>query len=275
MRQLLRAPGGVVGVVLTGATLGVGLLADALAPSDPFRSVGAPLRPPSGAHLMGTDNLGRDLFSAVVQGARTSMIVVVGAAAIASAIGLGMGALSGYRGGVLDDLLMRLTEMFQSVPRFFLALLVVALFGADLKNLVLVLGLTSWPLLARVVRAESLSVRQREFVQAARAVGASDARVIVRHVLPNVFPAALVVIALMGSRVIVLEASLSFLGLGDPNAISWGLLASNSQEFMRVAWWMTLFPGVAIVIAVLGLNLLSDALNDVLNPLTGRSAQSR
>jgi len=178
-----------------------------------------------------------------------------------------VGAVSGYRGGLLDDVLSRVTEMFQTIPRFFLAILVVGLFGAGLDNLILLLGLTSWPLLARVVRADSLSLKEREFVAAARAAGAGDARILFRHVVPNLLPAAVVVISLTASRVILIEAGLAFLGLGDPNLISWGFLINNAQRFLTVAWWMSVFPGLAIVVAVLGLNLLSDALNDVLNPL--------
>jgi len=157
------------------------------------------------------------------------------------------------------------TEIFQSVPRFFLVLLIVALFGAGLDNLVYVLALTSWPTLARVARAEVLSVRDRDYVEAARSIGATDRRIVLRHVLPNVLPTAMVIIALTGSRIILLEASLSFLGLGDPEVMSWGYLVSTAQRFLRNAWWMSVFPGVAIGIAVLGINLMSDALNDVLN----------
>ena len=266
LRRLLGTGSGVLGLALTLTVLVVGVLAESIAPHDPFRAVGRPFQPPSGKHWMGTDDLGRDIFSAVVAGARTSMTVVVAVSVISAAIGLAVGAVAGYRGGLVDDGLMRVTEMFQSVPRFFLALLVVALFGSGIGNLILLLGVTSWPLLARVVRTETLSLREREFVGAARALGASNARILIGHILPHVVPAALVVIALMGSRVILLEASLSFLGLGDPSAMSWGLLANNAQRFMRVAWWLAVFPGLAIVVAVLGLNLLSDAVNNALNP---------
>lgn len=274
-RRFLGTGSGVVGLTLTSAVLVLGLFAESIAPHDPFRAVGRPFQPPSGQHLMGTDDLGRDLFSAVVAGARTSMAVVLAVSAISAVIGLVLGAVAGYRGGLMDDALMRVTEMFQSVPRFFLALLVVALFGSGLSNLILLLGFTSWPLLARVVRTETLSFREREFVDAARALGASSIRILARHILPHMVAPALVIIALMGSRVILLEASLSFLGLGDPNAMSWGLLANNAQRFMRVAWWMTVFPGLAILVAVLGLNLLSDAINSALNPHLRRRSADR
>jgi peptide/nickel transport system permease protein len=264
LRRFVRHPAGMVGLALTLLVVVAGALAGLIAPGDPFRTAGDPLLAPSGTHWMGTDNLGRDVFDAVVHGARTSMVVVLGVSVLASVIGLAIGLVAGYRGGWADDLLMRLTELFQSVPRFFLVLLIVALFGAGLDNLIYVLAFTSWPTLARVSRAEVLSVRDRTYVEAARSVGATDWRIAMRHVLPNVLPTALVVIALTGSRIILLEASLSFLGLGDPTVMSWGYLVSNANRFLRRAWWMSVFPGMAIAVAVLGINLMSDALNDVL-----------
>ncbi|MGI8984657.1 MAG: ABC transporter permease [Acidimicrobiales bacterium] len=264
LRRFLHHPAGVAGLALTLVVVVAGLLAGVISPGDPFRTAGDPLLAPSGAHYFGTDNLGRDVFGAVLHGARTSMVVVLGVSAIASVVGLAVGIVAGYRGGWIDDLLMRVTELFQSVPRFFLVLLIVALFGAGLDNLIYVLAFTSWPTLARVSRAEVLSVRDRDYVEAARSIGATDRRIIVRHVLPNVLPTAMVVIALTGSRIILLEASLSFLGLGDPTVMSWGYLVSNAQQFLRVAWWMSVFPGLAIAVSVLGINLMSDALNDVL-----------
>ena len=264
LRRFVRHPAGLTGLLLTLVVIVAGLLAEVIAPGNPFRTVGDPLMEPSGAHLFGTDNLGRDVFGAVIHGARTSMIVVLGVSAIASVIGLAVGIIAGYRGGWIDDLLMRTTELFQSVPRFFLVLLIVALFGAGLDNLIYVLAITSWPTLARVSRAEVLSVRDRDYVEAARSIGATDRRILLRHVLPNVLPTAMVVIALTGSRIILLEASLSFLGLGDPTVMSWGYLVSNAQRYLRVAWWMSVFHGLAIAISVLGINLMSDALNDVL-----------
>ena len=264
LRRFLHHPAGVVGLVLTLLVVVAGLLAGVVTSDDPFRTAGDPLLAPSAAHWMGTDNLGRDVLASVMHGARTSMIVMLAVTVIASLVGLAVGVMAGYRGGWLDDLLMRITELFQAVPRFFLVLLIVALFGAGLDNLIYVLAFTSWPTLARVSRAEVLSVRDRAYVEAARSIGATDRRIVLRHVLPNVLPAAMVIIALTGSRIILLEASLSFLGLGDPDVMSWGYLVSNAQQFLRVAWWMSVFPGMAIAIAVLGINLMSDALNDVL-----------
>jgi peptide/nickel transport system permease protein len=247
----------------------VAIFAGAIAPVDPFASVGAPLTPPSRAHVLGTDDLGRDLLAGIARGARTSLLVVVSVTALTAVIGVTIGAVAGYRAGSTDDVLMRLTEFVQVVPRFFLAVLVIALFGPGLDRLALVLGLTSWPAIARVVRAETLTLARREFVEAAHALGAPAWRVLARHVMPNALPAAIVVVSVNAGTVILMEAGLGFIGLGDPQAISWGYLANNAQRFLRVAWWMALFPGLAIALAVLGLNLLGDALNDLLAPRTG------
>jgi peptide/nickel transport system permease protein len=264
-----RLTGGAVGFVLTLSLMVVAIFAGAIAPVDPFASVGAPLTPPSRAHVLGTDDLGRDLLAGIARGARTSLLVVVSVTALTAVIGVTIGAVAGYRAGSTDDVLMRLTEFVQVVPRFFLAVLVIALFGPGLDRLALVLGLTSWPAIARVVRAETLTLARREFVEAAHALGAPAWRVLARHVMPNALPAAIVVVSVNAGTVILMEAGLGFIGLGDPQAISWGYLANNAQRFLRVAWWMALFPGLAIALAVLGLNLLGDALNDLLAPRTG------
>lgn len=264
--RVLATPAGAIGVTLLAAVVAVSLLADTIAPGDPFASAGPGLRPPSGDHLMGTDNFGRDIAAAVVHGLRTTMTIVSRVVVISLVIGLAVGMVSGYRGGWVDDLLSRITEVFQAIPLFFLALLVVGFFGSGIDHLVLLLGFTSWDLLARVVRAETLSLREREFMEAARSSGASDTRIILTHVLPNILPGAVVVMALVGSRVILIEAALSFVGLGDPNEVSLGYLIFNAQPFLRVAWWMSVFPGLAIVVAVLGLNLTGDVINDALDP---------
>lgn len=263
-RRLLRRPAGIAGVVLTGIFVVVGLVGPAVAPYDPFAVVGPSLAPPSWAHPMGTDALGRDLFSAVVVGARTSLLVVSLVGVLILAIGVVVGTLSSWWGGWADDGLMRVTELFQVLPRFFLAVVVIAYFGPGLGLLIVVLGLTSWALLARVVRAEVLSFKQREFVEAARVAGASSSRLVLREILPNAFPAVAAYLGLVLAQVLLIEASLGFIGLGDPDVVSWGYLVSQAQRFLRVAWWMSVFPGLAIAIAVLGLNLLSDAVTDVL-----------
>jgi peptide/nickel transport system permease protein len=253
--RAVRSPGGAVGAVITLVLLVVGLLAPLLAPTDPFAVDGPPLSPPTLAHPLGTDALGRDLLSGVIHGARTSLLVAAGVAVMVVLIGTTIGLVSGYLGGWVDDVLMRGTELFQVLPRFFLALVVIAFFGPGLDRLVLLLGLTSWPLLARVIRAEVFSLRQ----------GASRTRILLREILPNALPPGIALLGLVVAQVILIEASLGFLGLGDPNVTSWGALASEAQRFLRVAWWLSLFPGLAILLAVLGLNLLGDAVTDALS----------
>lgn len=255
-----------MGLVIGLGWVLVAALAPVIAPADPFGSVAAALSPPVRGHPFGTDDLGRDVLAGVVHGARTSLLVAAAVTVLATLVGVGVGAVAGSRPGAVDDVLMRATELVQVMPRFFLAVIVIALFGPGLDRLVLVLGLTSWPGLARVVRAEALSIGRREFVEAARALGAAGPRILLRHVLPHALPAATVVISLNAASVILLEAGLCFIGLGDPRAMSWGYLANNAQRFLRVAWWMAAFPGAAIALAVLGLNLLGDAVNDWRRP---------
>ncbi len=264
LRRLVRRPAGLAGLVLTALFVVTGVVGAALVPYDPFAVVGPSLSAPSWAHPMGTDALGRDLFSAVVAGTRTSLVVAGLVGVLVLAIATVVGTLSSWWGGWADDALMRLTELFQVLPRFFLAVVIVAVFGSSLPLLILILGLTSWPLLARVIRAEVLILKQREFVDAARVAGASGLRLVVREILPNALPAVSAFLGLVLAQVLLIEASLGFIGLGDPNVVSWGYLASQAQRFLRVAWWMSVFPGLAIAATVLGLNLVSDALSDVL-----------
>lgn len=265
----IRSRAGRVGIVLTGGLLALGLLAMRIVPVDPFASVGAPLSGPTLAHPMGTDDLGRDLLAGVAHGTRTSLVLALVVSVLTGVIGVVVGALAAWDGGRGDDVLMRLTEFVQVVPRFFLAVIVIALFGPGLDRLALLLALTSWPGIARIARAEILSLKQREFVEAAYALGARWPRLLARQILPNALPPLLVVVSLNAAGVILIEAGLSFLGLGDPDVISLGYLASNAQRFLRVAWWMAAFPGAAIALAVLGLNVLGDGLNEALNPREG------
>ncbi|MGI9077375.1 MAG: ABC transporter permease [Gemmatimonadaceae bacterium] len=264
LAAVFALPAGKAGLVLIGVTLVTALLAPLLATTDPFALTGPTLAPPSLAHLMGTDALGRDLFSGVLYGARTSLLIAGAVGSLAFVCGTGIGMIAGYRGGLLDDVLMRITELFQVLPRFFLVVVAIALFGPGVDRVVLTLRLTSWPVLARVMRGEVLSMRNLEFVLAAQAAGASATRILWRQLLPNVLPSAVVLLGLLFGQVLLVEASLGFLGLGDPNALSWGLLAGQAQGFLRVAWWLPLFPGLAITVAVLGLNLLADAVSATL-----------
>jgi peptide/nickel transport system permease protein len=258
---VVASASGKVGLALTVLMLGTAVLGPALTSVDPFALTGTSLAPPSGAHPMGTDALGRDLFSGVLYGARTSVLVAASVAAVALLCGLAIGMLSGYRGGWIDDLLMRLTELVQVMPRFVLVVVAVALFGPGVDRVVLTLGLTSWPVLARVVRGEVLAMRQLDFVRAAEATGAPVTRILRRELMPNVMPGALVMVGLLFGQVLLIDASLGFLGLGDPGVLSWGVLAGQAQGFLRVAWWLPVFPGMAVTLAVLGPNLLADALS--------------
>jgi peptide/nickel transport system permease protein len=205
-----------------------------------------------------------------VNGARVSLVVGLIAASTAGLLGTLIGLTAGYYGRIVDDALMRLTEVVQVAPRFFLAVLVAALFGPSLWYLALLLGLTFWPVTARLLRAQVLSLREREYVLAARLAGASDRRILLRHVLPNVMALVVITAALQVGTAILVEASLSFLGLGDPSLISWGYMLNNAQRFLRTAWWMSVGPGTALALTVLGANLLADGLQAALDPRLGR-----
>ncbi len=243
----------------------VALVGPAVAPYGPFDLFEAFVRP-SGAHLLGTDNIGRDVLSGVIYGARASLLVGFLAVLTSTAIGMTVGAISGFYGGRIDDLLMRVTEMFQVLPRFFLAILFVVFFGPSIWNIILVIGILTWPETARLLRAEFLALQRREFVEAARAMGVGDLGLIIREIMPNAISPVIVSASLQVAGAILLESGLSFLGLGDPSVISWGFMLHNSQEYFHQAWWMATFPGGALFIAALGLNLVGDGLNDALNP---------
>ncbi|CAN5909928.1 ABC transporter permease [soil metagenome] len=260
----LARPSGRTGLGLLLVTLVLAVVAPAFVRTDPFALSGSPLAPPTHAHPLGTDALGRDLLSGVVHAAGASLLIATAVVLVAVACGASIGLLAGYRGGWIDDALSRATELFQVMPRLFVVAIVVALFGPGVDRVVLTLGLTSWPILARVVRNEVLATRQIEFVVAAEALGASPAYVAWRVLLPNVLPSVAVMVGLLFGQVLLTEASLGFLGLGDPNTLSWGLLVGESQGFLRTAWWLAVFPGLAITVAILAFNLLADALSAAL-----------
>jgi len=210
---------------------------------------------------MGTDVLGRDLYSGLLYATRTSLLIATATGLLASVCGLSVGIVAGYRGGLVDDLLMRFTELFQVLPRFILVAVIIALLGPGIDRVILTLGLTSWPVLARVVRGEVLATRNLEFVLSAEALGATRLRIFWRVLIPQVLPSVLVLVGLTLGQVLLLEASLGFLGLGDPNTLTWGMLAGQAQGYLRVAWWLPLFPGLAITLTVLGFNLFADGLS--------------
>ena len=246
------------------------IFAPELSPSDPFALGEESLLPPQWGHLMGTDDLGRDTLSRVIHGTRVPLLVGFLATITSLILGILVGSVSGYFGGLVDDALMRATEYVLVIPRFFLALLIVAMLGTGIMKIVLVIGILGWPEVARVVRAQFLTFREREFVLAARAIGSSHTKIIFKEILPNAIPPAVVVGSVLVARAILLEAGLSFLGLGDPNLISWGSLLSEAQERIWSSIWLAVFPGIAISLLVLCINLFGDGINDLLNPRLGK-----
>ncbi|QNK67693.1 ABC transporter permease [Variovorax sp. PAMC26660] len=272
-RRFRRNKGAVAGMVVLLVVAAVALLGPWLATNDPWAMVEQPfVRPWSEpGFLLGTDTLGRDILSGLVYGARVSLLIGVVSTLVALLIGVSLGAVAGYFGGWIDAALMRFTELFQAVPSFALAIVLVAIFEPSIKSIVVAIAIVSWPPVARLVRSEFLTLRQRDFVQAALLAGQSTPRIILTQILPNAMSPIIVMASLMVATAILLESSLSFLGLGDPNQMSWGYMVGAARTVLRQAWWMALFPGLAIVLTVLALNLVGEGLSDGLNTrLDGR-----
>ena len=261
-----RHRGGLIGLVVVVALAAVAILAPTIAPYDPLALGDVAPSAPSRDHPMGTDHLGRDILSSVVWGLRVSLVVGVGSALISVVVGILIGAPAGYFRSRLDGLLMRATDAFMVLPTFFLILLVASVFGTSIGKLIALIGITNWPPIARLVRAEFLSLREREFTLAARTIGVGHLMIMLRHILPNALPVVIPTLSLRTAGAIITEASLSFLGVGDPNVVSLGQMLMYALQFMRMAWWTAAFPGLAIFVVVLALNLVGDALNDALNP---------
>lgn len=221
-------------------------------------------------HILGTNNMGQDIFSMIIYGARTSLLVAVISALISGVLGVIIGGVAGYFGGRVDQIISEIINIFMMLPTFFLILLIIALFGNSIFNVMVVIGLTTWPSNAKLMRAQALSLRQRTFVKSAIAMGESKFQILFKYIIPNgIFP--VIANTTMGmSNAILTEASLSFLGLGDPNIISWGQMIYTGKAYITSAWWITAFSGLAIVITVLIFYLLGDGLNDVLNPKNAR-----
>jgi peptide/nickel transport system permease protein len=251
---------------LLGAIVMLALFAPLLYPRDPFAIVGKPFLPPFGDYLFGTDQLGRDVAAGIARGAITSLLIGVVATVCAMTIGVVVGGAAGYFGGRVDALLMRTTEAFQTVPAFIFAIVLVAILSPSLESTIIAIAVVSWPPMARLVRGEFLATKNREFVQACVSLGMSDLRVIVRHILPNCASAIVVTASLMVATAILIESGLSFLGLGDANLMSWGYLIGAGRTVLRTAWWVCAFPGIAILLTVLAINLFGEGLNDALNP---------
>jgi peptide/nickel transport system permease protein len=278
LKNLARQPSAWLALLLLALAIGSALTAGLWFPGDPLEMVGAPYLGPGedGEFPLGTDLMGRDLLAGLMHGARVSLLVGGMAALIALLIGVGIGALAGFYRGRLDSVLMRVTEFFQTIPAFLLAIILVAVLQPSLWAIVLALGVTSWTGVARLTRGEFLALREREFVRAAEALGASPLRLMVREILPNALTPIIVSTALLVANAILSEAGLAFLGLGDPNHVSWGSMVGSGREALRTAWYMTALPGAAVMLTVLALNLLGDALNTALNPCLAvrRRAQS-
>mgnify|MGYP005841591635 CR=1 FL=1 len=258
----------VAGAVVVAAIFAVAVLAPLLAPYDPAAiEVAAKLRAPSAAHPLGTDQLGRDVFSRLLFGSRISLTVGFIAVGISLLIGILVGALAGFYGGLIDNVLMRFVDIMMCFPTFFLILTIVALLGPNIINVMIVIGVTSWMGTARFVRAEFLSLRGRDFVTAATALGARDGRIIFRHMLPNALAPVFVAATLDVATAILVEAGLSFLGFGvQPPAPSWGNILTEGRLYIFDAWWLTIFPGAAILLTVLAFNLFGEGLRDALDP---------
>jgi peptide/nickel transport system permease protein len=262
-----RSPQAVAAAVFVAVVVFLAVAAPLVARADPFSGTPNALLPPLSPNApLGTDHLGRDVWAQLVYGSRVSLTVGILAAASSVVIGVVVGAVSGFLGGAVDATLMRISEFFQTLPRFVLALIIVALFGAGLAKLILVIAILSWPQTARVVRASFLSLREAPFVDAARVGGMSTGAIILYEGLPNVLAPIVVTASLDVAAAILLEAGLGYFGLGDPNLVSWGGMLNQAQQYLRQAWWMSLFPGLAISLVVLAFNVIGDGLNDALNP---------
>jgi len=274
LKRLARRRTAIFGLGVVVVVLLAALFASWLTPFDPLeQDINQRLKEPGWQtaagriHVLGTDHLGRDILARVIFGSRIALVVGVSAVLISGVLGMAIGLVAGYFGGTVDDFFMRLADIQLAFPFILLAIAVIGVLGPNLRNIIIVIGVSSWVVYARVVRGEVLSIREREFVQAAIALGSRDGRVLVRHVLPNAFTPWLVVATLDMARVIVIESALSFLGLGvQPPTPTWGGMLADGRVYLSTAWWLATFPGLAILVTVLGINLLGDGLRDTLDP---------
>jgi peptide/nickel transport system permease protein len=273
-RKLARNPLALAGGLILVVVIATAIFAPWAAPHDPatqslIRRFAPPVWAPGGhpAHILGTDQVGRDVLSRMIHGARISLLVGVAAVVVSVVVGVSLGLLSGYRGGRVDAAIMTVVDITLSFPQLLLALAFVAALGPSLLTIIVVLGVTGWERYARVVRAEVLSLREKDFVEAARAMGVSAARTLMRHVLPNTFSSIIVLSTLQVAQAILQEAALSFLGVGSGRAYpTWGQMIALGRDFVTVAWWLPTFPGLAILLTVLAINLVGDRLRDALDP---------
>ncbi len=271
LRRFARNKGALIGAAVLALVVALALLAPFIFPEDPWDIAGPPFRRPGEmGFLLGTDTLGRDVAAGIAHGARVTLLLSLVSTAVALSIGVVLGAIAGYHGGWVDDLVMRFTEFFQTIPNFILLVVLVAIFTPSITSIVAAIGIVSWPPLARIVRGEFLTLRSREFVQAAEVLGQGSGRIIFGEILPNALSPVIVSASLMVATAVLLESALSFLGLGDPNLMSWGYMIGASRTVIRQAWWISCFPGIAIALTVLALNLVGEGLSDALNPRLAR-----
>ncbi|MEK5162653.1 ABC transporter permease [Paenibacillus sp. FSL R5-0527] len=274
LKRLLRSKTGTVGAVLVLIVCLTALLAPLLAGHDPaavdpLNRLKPPMWLEGGTkeHWLGTDNLGRDMWSRIVYGSRVSLIVGIGAVLVSGAIGAVLGLVSGFYGKWIDAVIMRVADGFMAIPTILFMLVVMAVVGPGLTTLIFVIGVTNWVSYTRVVRGEVLSIKERDFVKAAKAVGAKNGRIILKHILPNILSSFIVISGMNVATTIIMEASLSFLGLGiKPPDVSWGGMLSDGRQYVATSWWVATFPGLAITVTVLGVIFLGDWLRDVLDP---------
>jgi len=254
------------GAVTLALVLALALFGPILHPVDPFDMVGRPFSLPFDRFPLGTDVAGRDILAGIIHGARVSLAISVIASLAATVVGVTFGALAGYYGGRIDDVLMRTTEFFLTIPSFVLAVVLVAIFQPSVVTITVAIAVVSWPSVARLARGEFIAHRDREYVLGCRAIGMPDWQIILLQIMPNALPPIIVVSSLMVATAILTESGLSFLGLGDPNLVSWGYMIGVARTVLRTAWWMAAVPGVMILITVLAINLVGEGLNDSLNP---------
>ncbi|CAN5196061.1 ABC transporter permease [soil metagenome] len=268
LRAFLRNPTFVAGIAILGFFVLVALFAGVIFPDDPQDMVAQPLLWPGDdpQYPLGTDSLGRDVLAQLAYGTRASLLVGVLSAAIGLAIGMVVGSAAGFFGGWTDTLLMRLVELFQTTPTFLLVIVILAIVDPSLPTIAMAIGVAAWPTVARLVRAQFRSLRESDFVMAARSLGYSRLRIIVQEILPNALPPVIVAASVMIANAILTEAGLSFLNMRDPNVMSWGGMIGDGRDQLRNAWFLTALPGAAIAMAVLSLNLVGDGLNEILNP---------
>ena len=257
----------VFGLIILFLVILMAVIANWIYPDDPFRLAGKPMSSPgTNGFLLGSDTLGRDVAAGIAHGAKTSILIGLLATIAAVFIVIIFGALAGYYGGVIDDALMRVTEIFQTIPSFVFAILLVAIMKPSIESIVIAITVVSWPAVARLVRGEFMSMKNREFVQACHTLGMNDSRIMMREILPNCLSPVIVIGSLMVATAILIESGLAFLGLGDPNIMSWGFQIGAGRTMLRSAWWVCTFPGIAILITVLAINLVGEGLNDAFNP---------